>query len=49
MITYREWHPVGAEEYGYVAADPLDPILFMAEKFQDLINERQTQNISPKQ
>jgi photosystem II stability/assembly factor-like uncharacterized protein len=25
QITFREWHPVGAEEYGYVAADPLDP------------------------
>ncbi|MEP7072306.1 MAG: glycoside hydrolase [Verrucomicrobiota bacterium] len=24
-ITFREWHPVGAEEYGYVTADPLDP------------------------
>jgi len=24
-ITFREWHTVGAEEYGYVAADPLDP------------------------
>ena len=24
-ITFRDWHPVGAEEYGYVAADPLDP------------------------
>lgn len=24
-ISYREWHPVGAIEYGYVAADPLDP------------------------
>src|SRR5258705_3878724 len=24
-ITFREWHPVAAEEYGYVAADPLDP------------------------
>ena len=23
-ITFREWHPVGAEEYGYVAADPLN-------------------------
>jgi photosystem II stability/assembly factor-like uncharacterized protein len=22
-ITLREWHPVGVEEYGYVAADPL--------------------------
>jgi photosystem II stability/assembly factor-like uncharacterized protein len=24
-ITFRDWHPVGAEEYGYVVADPLDP------------------------
>jgi photosystem II stability/assembly factor-like uncharacterized protein len=23
-ITYREWHPVGVIEYGYVAPDPLD-------------------------
>ncbi|MEO6323247.1 MAG: glycoside hydrolase, partial [Thermoanaerobaculia bacterium] len=23
-ITGRDWHPVGAEEYGYVAPDPLD-------------------------
>ena len=25
QVTFREWHPVGVEEYGYVAADPLDP------------------------
>ena len=24
-ITFREWHPVGVEEYGYIAVDPLDP------------------------
>jgi photosystem II stability/assembly factor-like uncharacterized protein len=24
-ITYREWHPLGVIEYGYVAPDPLDP------------------------
>jgi photosystem II stability/assembly factor-like uncharacterized protein len=24
-ITFRDWHPVGAIEYGYVAPDPLDP------------------------
>jgi photosystem II stability/assembly factor-like uncharacterized protein len=24
-ITMREWHPVGVEEYGYVAPDPLHP------------------------
>ena len=26
-ITFREWHPVGVEEYGYVAPDPLHPNL----------------------
>ena len=24
-ITFREWHPVGAIEYGYIAPDPLHP------------------------
>ena len=24
-VSFREWHPVGAEEYGYIAPDPLDP------------------------
>ena len=24
-ITFRDWHPVGAIEYGYVAPDPLHP------------------------
>jgi len=24
-ITYREWNPVGVEEYGYAAPDPLHP------------------------
>ena len=24
-ITFRDWHPIGAIEYGYVAPDPLDP------------------------
>jgi photosystem II stability/assembly factor-like uncharacterized protein len=26
-ITFREWHPVGVIEYGYVAPDPLHPDL----------------------
>jgi photosystem II stability/assembly factor-like uncharacterized protein len=26
-ITVRDWHPVGVEEYGYVAPDPLNPNL----------------------
>ena len=25
QVTMREWTPVGVEEYGYVAADPIDP------------------------
>src|SRR5438552_12760266 len=25
QITFREWHPVGVEEYGYAAPDPLNP------------------------
>jgi photosystem II stability/assembly factor-like uncharacterized protein len=24
-ITFRDWHPVGVEEYGYAAPDPLHP------------------------
>jgi photosystem II stability/assembly factor-like uncharacterized protein len=24
-ITFRDWHPVGAEEYAYIAPDPLRP------------------------
>jgi len=24
-VTVRDWHPVAAEEYGYVVPDPLDP------------------------
>ena len=27
QVTMREWHPVGAEEYGYVVPDPLHPNL----------------------
>ena len=26
-ISFRDWHPVGASEYGYVAPDPLNPNL----------------------
>ncbi len=25
QITFREWHPVGADEYAYIAPDPLNP------------------------
>jgi photosystem II stability/assembly factor-like uncharacterized protein len=26
-ITFRDWHPVGTEEYAYIAPDPLNPNL----------------------
>jgi photosystem II stability/assembly factor-like uncharacterized protein len=31
-ITFREFHPVGAEEYGYIAPDPLHPNLIYGGK-----------------
>lgn len=27
VVTFRDWHPVGVIEYGYVAPDPLDPTI----------------------
>ncbi len=32
QITFRDWHPVGAEEYAYVAPDPLNPELIYGSK-----------------
>jgi len=31
-VTFREWHPVAVEEYGYVAPDPLNPNLIYGGK-----------------
>lgn len=31
-ITFHDWHPVGIEEYGYAAPDPLDPDLVFGGK-----------------
>jgi photosystem II stability/assembly factor-like uncharacterized protein len=48
QITYREWHPVGVEEYGYVAADPLDPNIIYGGKITRFDKRTgQTQNIAP--
>ncbi|MGB8191008.1 MAG: hypothetical protein WCF67_03770, partial [Chitinophagaceae bacterium] len=48
QITFREWHPVGAEEYGYVAADPLDHNIIYGGKISRFDKRTgQTQNISP--
>jgi photosystem II stability/assembly factor-like uncharacterized protein len=47
-ITFRDWYPVGVEEYGYVAPDPLDPNIIYggkATKFNRVTG--QTQDISP--
>jgi photosystem II stability/assembly factor-like uncharacterized protein len=48
QITFREWHPVGAEEYGYVAPDPLNPNIIYGGKLQryDKVTG-QVQNVSP--
>jgi len=48
QITFREWHPVGAEEYGYVAADPLNPDIIYGGKLTKFDKRTgQVQNISP--
>jgi photosystem II stability/assembly factor-like uncharacterized protein len=48
QTTERDWHPVGAEEYGYVVPDPLHPGIFFGGKVQKF-DERttQTQEVSP--
>lgn len=48
QITYREWHPVGVEEYGYVAADPLNPDIIYGGKITKFNKKTgQVQNIAP--
>lgn len=48
QISYREWHPVGAEEYGYVVADPLEPNIVYGGKITRYDKRTgQAQNISP--
>jgi len=32
QVTFWDWHPVGVEEYGYVAPDPLNPNLIYGGK-----------------
>ncbi len=47
-ITFREWHPVGVEEYGYVAPDPLDPDLIYGGKVSRYDRRTgQTQQVGP--
>ncbi|MEP6570346.1 MAG: glycoside hydrolase [Acidobacteriota bacterium] len=48
-ITFRDWHPVSAEEYGYVTPDPLDPDIVYGGKLTRYDRRTaQAQNIMPK-
>jgi len=48
-VTIRDWHPVAAEEYGYVAPDPLDPDIVYGGKLTRYDRRTgQAQNILPK-
>jgi len=47
-ITFRDWRPVAAEEYGYVVADPLDPDVIIGGKLTRFDRHTgQAQNILP--
>ena len=49
QITFREWHPVGAEEYGYIAPDPLDPDVVYGGKLSRYDRRTgQSQTIAPR-
>jgi photosystem II stability/assembly factor-like uncharacterized protein len=48
-ITIREWHPVAAEEYGYVVPDPLNPDVVYGGKLSRYDRRtNQAQNVAPK-
>lgn len=47
-ITQRDWHPVGAFEYGYVVEDPLHPGTFYGGKVERFTDSTgQVQEVSP--
>jgi photosystem II stability/assembly factor-like uncharacterized protein len=50
QITFREWHPVGVDEYGYAAPDPLDPDIIYGGRSVTRFDRRtgQVQNVGPK-
>ncbi len=48
-ITIRDWQPVGVEEYGYVAPDPLDPDIVYGGKVTRFDRRTgQVENVAPK-
>ena len=47
-ITFRDWRPVGVEEYGYVAPDPSQPDIYYGGKVTRYDwRTGQTQNVAP--
>ena len=47
-ITFREWHPVGVEEYGFAVPDPLDPDIVFGGKVTKYDRRTgQVQNVAP--
>jgi photosystem II stability/assembly factor-like uncharacterized protein len=47
-ITFRDWHTVGVEEYGYVAPDPLNPnIVYGGKATRYDRTTGQVQNVAP--
>jgi photosystem II stability/assembly factor-like uncharacterized protein len=48
QITFRDWRPVGVEEYGYVAPDPLNPNIIYGGKVTRFDRTTgQVQNVAP--
>jgi photosystem II stability/assembly factor-like uncharacterized protein len=48
QITFREWHPVGVEEYGYAVPDPLDANIIFGGKVTRFDRRTgQVQNVAP--
>jgi photosystem II stability/assembly factor-like uncharacterized protein len=49
QITFRDWTPVGVEEYGYAVPDPLDPDLVYGGRITRYDRRtRLAENVSPK-
>jgi photosystem II stability/assembly factor-like uncharacterized protein len=48
-ITFRDWHPVGVDEYGYAAPDPLNPEIIFGGRAPTRTDRRtnQVQNVAP--
>ncbi len=48
QITFRDWSPVGADEYAYIAPDPLDPNLIYGGKLTRFHKDtRQVEYVGP--